>query len=255
MGASVAIAALGISWPRASTWHTRDRRRAWPRPSPPPTACSRNKYYVDELYGAVFVRGLALGGATRSSPSTATSSTAATARCGPGLGVNGLAWLTRDIVARLSNFWDKLVVDGCVNLTAAILDNLSYLFRAVQNGLRAAATRSPMLIGMLFLLIGRGPLRAGAVLGSRAMDFYREHLLSIITYTPLLGALCCCSRSSGTTTTRCAWFANAVGLARLPGQPAPLVLVRPAGRRLPVRGEARLDPLHRGPVLSSAWTG
>ena len=72
----------------------------------------------------------------------------------PGLGVNGIAWLTRDIVARLSNFWDKWVVDGAVNATAFLLDNLSYVFRAVQNGLVQSYALS-MLIGV-FLLIAAG---------------------------------------------------------------------------------------------------
>ena len=55
-------------------------------------------------------------------------------------------------MARLSNFWDKWIVDGAVNLLAAILDNLSYVFRAVQNGLVQNYALSA-LIG-LFLLIG-----------------------------------------------------------------------------------------------------
>jgi hypothetical protein len=68
--------------------------------------------------------------------------------------VNGLAWLCRDILARLSNFWDKWVVDGCVNATAFLMDNLSYLFRSVQNGLVQSYALS-MLIGV-FLLIAAG---------------------------------------------------------------------------------------------------
>jgi NADH:ubiquinone oxidoreductase subunit 5 (subunit L)/multisubunit Na+/H+ antiporter MnhA subunit len=72
----------------------------------------------------------------------------------PALGVNGVAWATRDIVARLSNVWDKYVVDGLVNLTAFLLDNLSYAFRAVQNGLVQNYALS-MLIGV-FLLIWAG---------------------------------------------------------------------------------------------------
>ena len=84
-----------------------------------------NKYYVDELYDALFVRGLALGGGQRAprrrplrggrrrrrGAARAWASTAS-------------AWLTRDVVARLSNVWDRYVVDGLVNLTAAVLDNV-----------------------------------------------------------------------------------------------------------------------------------
>ena len=83
-------------------------RRAWPWPSP--ASCWRatstrrrpelserlaqtfapihrlltNKYYVDELYGALFVRGAALGGGRRCTRWTGWSSTAATAKCGRG---------------------------------------------------------------------------------------------------------------------------------------------------------------------------
>jgi NADH:ubiquinone oxidoreductase subunit 5 (subunit L)/multisubunit Na+/H+ antiporter MnhA subunit len=52
-----------------------------------------------------------------------------------GLGVNGLAWAVRDLVCRISDFFDTWVVDGAVNLTAFVFDNFSYVFRAVQNGL------------------------------------------------------------------------------------------------------------------------
>jgi len=72
----------------------------------------------------------------------------------PGLGVNGVAWFTRDVVAWLSNVWDRYVVDGLVNLTAFLLDNLSYVFRAAQNGLVQTYALS-MLIGV-FLLIAAG---------------------------------------------------------------------------------------------------
>jgi hypothetical protein len=72
----------------------------------------------------------------------------------PGLGVNGIAWATRDVVATFSNAWDRYVVDGLVNLAAAVLDNLSYVFRAVQNGLVQQYAMA-MLIAV-FLLIGAG---------------------------------------------------------------------------------------------------
>jgi NADH-quinone oxidoreductase subunit L len=94
-----------------------------------------NKYYVDELYGKVFVRGLAIGGGNALFTNDRYFVDGGDGEVRPGFGVNGVAWLTRDIVARLSNFWDKWIVDGSVNLLAAILDNLSYVFRSVQNGL------------------------------------------------------------------------------------------------------------------------
>jgi NADH-quinone oxidoreductase subunit L len=112
------------------------------------------KYRVDELYGAVFVRGLALGGGRSLHANDRFVIDGGDGELRPGLGVNGLAWAIRDVVARLSDFWDRWIVDGAVNLLAFILDNLSYVVRAVQNGLvqRYALT---MLIG-LFLLIVAG---------------------------------------------------------------------------------------------------
>jgi NADH-quinone oxidoreductase subunit L len=118
-----------------------------------------HKYYVDELYGKLFVRGLALGGGSTLFAADRYLVDGGDGEVRPGLGVNGIAWLCRDIVARLSNFWDKWVVDGAVNLTAFILDNLSYLFRAVQNGLVQSYALG-MLIG-LFALIAAGRFLLG----------------------------------------------------------------------------------------------
>jgi hypothetical protein len=65
-----------------------------------------------------------------------------------------VAWLTRNVVAGVSNFFDRWVVDGAVNLTGGILDNLSYVFRSVQNGLVQSYALA-MLIGVFFI-IGAG---------------------------------------------------------------------------------------------------
>jgi NADH-quinone oxidoreductase subunit L len=113
-----------------------------------------NKYYVDEIYGAVFVRGAALGGGKGLHAVDRYLVDGGDGEVRPGFGVNGVAWLARDIVARLSNLWDRVVVDGAVNLTAFVLDNFSYLFRAVQNGL-VQHYALVMLIG-IFLMIGAG---------------------------------------------------------------------------------------------------
>ena len=77
----------------------------------------------------------------------------------PGLGVNGVAWATRDVVATASNLWDRWIVDGAVNATAFVLDNMSYAFRSVQNGLVQHYVLS-MLIG-IFLLIAAGRFLLG----------------------------------------------------------------------------------------------
>jgi NADH-quinone oxidoreductase subunit L len=118
-----------------------------------------NKYWVDELYGAVFVRGLALGGGGALHANDRYVVDGGDGEVRAGLGVNGAAWAVRDILARASNLWDRWVVDGLVNLTAFVLDNLSYAFRAVQNGLVQHYALS-MLIG-LFLLIAAGRFLLG----------------------------------------------------------------------------------------------
>jgi NADH-quinone oxidoreductase subunit L len=118
-----------------------------------------NKYWVDELYGAVFVRGLALGGGSALHANDRFVVDGGDGEVRPGLGVNGLAWGVRDVLAKASNLWDRWVVDGAVNLTAFVLDNLSYALRAVQNGLVQNYALS-MLIG-LFLLIAAGRFLLG----------------------------------------------------------------------------------------------
>jgi NADH-quinone oxidoreductase subunit L len=110
-----------------------------------------NKYYVDELYGALFVRGLALGGGGALHGMDRKVVDGGDGEVRPGLGVNGLAWTVRDVVAAVSNAWDKYVVDGLVNLTAFLLDNFSYLFRAVQNGL-VQHYAFAMLVGVLLII-------------------------------------------------------------------------------------------------------
>ena len=73
----------------------------------------------------------------------------------PGLGVNGLAWLTRDAVAKSSDFFDRWGVDGLVNLAAAILDNASYVLRALQNGLVQHYALSALIGVFLMIWAGR----------------------------------------------------------------------------------------------------
>src|SRR6202162_1821431 len=84
-----------------------------------------NKYYVDELYDALFVNrakdlGLALGAFDRNVID--------------GLGVNGAGWLTR-FVSKLSMWWDTWMVDGSVRLGARIVWIFSYPIRLIQDGL------------------------------------------------------------------------------------------------------------------------
>jgi NADH-quinone oxidoreductase subunit L len=111
-----------------------------------------NKYYVDEAYDRVFVKGAALGGGNALFAVDRHLIDGGDGEVRAGLGVNGLAWATRDLVATVSSFFDRVFVDGLVNLAAAVLDNLSYVFRAVQNG-RVQQYAISMLIAV-FLMIG-----------------------------------------------------------------------------------------------------
>jgi NADH-quinone oxidoreductase subunit L len=110
-----------------------------------------NKYYVDELYGKLFVRGLALGGGTTLHAMDRYVVDGGDGEVRAGLGVNGVAWATRNVVAGSSNFFDRWFVDGAVNVTAGVLDNLSYVFRSVQNGLVQSYALA-MLIGVFFMI-------------------------------------------------------------------------------------------------------
>jgi NADH-quinone oxidoreductase subunit L len=154
MGASVAVAFLGIG----VAWAFYKRNPEIPeRLAGSMAGLHRlllNKYYVDELYGKVFVRGMTLGGGRTLHAMDRYVVDGGDGEVRPGLGVNGVAWATRNVVAGTSNFFDRWFVDGAVNLTAAVLDNFSYVFRSVQNGLVQSYALA-MLIGV-FLIIGAG---------------------------------------------------------------------------------------------------
>ncbi len=154
MALSVGIAALGIGvayrFYRGAPVIPERLAAAWPGVH----RTLLKKYWVDEIYGAVVVRGLTLGGGNALHAADRYVVDGGDGEVRPALGVNGVAWSTRDVVAQASNLWDRWVVDGAVNLTAFVLDNLSYAFRAVQNGLVQHYALS-MLIG-IFLLIFAG---------------------------------------------------------------------------------------------------
>jgi NADH-quinone oxidoreductase subunit L len=97
-----------------------------------------HKYYVDELYDAMFVNrakdlGLALG---------AFDSTIV-----DGLGVNGTGFATR-VISQISIWWDTWIVDGSVRLGARIVWLFSYPVRMIQDGL----VQSYMLLIVLGLI-------------------------------------------------------------------------------------------------------
>ncbi|HWX24931.1 MAG TPA: hypothetical protein VN083_07820, partial [Vicinamibacteria bacterium] len=135
MALSVAVAALGIV---VATVLYRSRSAIPARLEAAVPGLYRllfNKYYVDELYERIFVRGAVLGGGQTFYTVDRLFWDGGEGEVRPGLGVNGVAWAVRDLLARGSGLFDRVGVDGIVNAVGAILDNLSYVFRAVQNGL------------------------------------------------------------------------------------------------------------------------
>ncbi len=125
MLASVGIAALGI-WLAWRIYLQRegaaDRIAAsWPRLH----NLLYRKYYMDEIYDALFVN------RTKDLASTLGAFDRTVI---DGLGVDGSAWLTR-FTSRVSIWWDTWIVDGLVNLGARIIWIFSFPVRLVQNGL------------------------------------------------------------------------------------------------------------------------
>ena len=106
-----------------------------------------NKYYVDELYDATFVRG-------------SMSSARGLWRFDGGVvdgAVNGTGWTTR-ASATISHVLDKYVVDGLVNLVGWICREGSYGFRRMQTGLiqnYAFATLVGVFAFVTWFLVGR----------------------------------------------------------------------------------------------------
>ena len=83
-----------------------------------------NKYYVDQIYDALFVN------RTKDLASSLGSFDRGVI---DGLGVNGVGWVTR-VTSRVSMWWDSWIVDGLVNLVARIIWIVSYPVRMLQSG-------------------------------------------------------------------------------------------------------------------------
>ena len=83
-----------------------------------------HKYYIDELYDALFVnRTKNLGNALAAFDLGVVDG-----------GVNGVGWTTR-MSGELSRFWDTWVIDGLVNVGAFLVKVMSYPARVIQTGL------------------------------------------------------------------------------------------------------------------------
>ena len=99
------------------------------------------KYYVDEIYDAMFVNrtkdlGTALG--------------VFDAKVIDGLGVDGSGWLTR-FTSSVSIWWDNWIVDGLVNLAGRVVQVLSYPVRLLQTGIFSSYALF-IVLGVILLL-------------------------------------------------------------------------------------------------------
>jgi NADH-quinone oxidoreductase subunit L len=100
-----------------------------------------NKYYVDQLYDAMFVNRIKDLALTLGSFDVNIIN---------GLGVDGSGWVTR-ITSSISGIWDSWIVDGLVNLAARIVWLFSWPVRMLQTG-RVARYALFMLFGVLIFL-------------------------------------------------------------------------------------------------------
>jgi NADH-quinone oxidoreductase subunit L len=83
-----------------------------------------HKYYIDEIYDAMFVN---------RSKDLGSSLGMFDAKIIDGLGVNGAGWLTRTI-SLISMWWDTWIVDGSVRLGAFLVELASFPIRLIQDG-------------------------------------------------------------------------------------------------------------------------
>jgi NADH-quinone oxidoreductase subunit L len=141
MGVSVLVALIGIGL----AWYFYLRR-----PAIPETLAQKsgglyrliyNKYYVDQIYDAMFVNrskdlGTTLGAFDRGVID--------------GLFVNGAGWVTR-ATSSVSMVWDKWIIDGLVNLAARIVWIFSYPVRMIQSG-RVSNYALLIVLGVLVFL-------------------------------------------------------------------------------------------------------
>jgi NADH-quinone oxidoreductase subunit L len=100
-----------------------------------------NKYYVDQLYDAMFVNRI---------KDLALTLGAFDVNFINGLGVDGAGWVTR-VSSSISGIWDSWIVDGLVNLAARIVWFFSWPVRMLQTG-RVARYALWMLVGVMVFL-------------------------------------------------------------------------------------------------------
>jgi len=141
MAASIAFALLGL-WLARKLYVENPKLHArlaasWPRLH----RLLLHKYYVDEIYDALFVNRV---------KDLSTALGLFDSKVIDGLGVDGSGWLTRAF-SRISMWWDKWVVDGLVNLLGWVPKSLSMPVRMFQTGVFSTYAVF-ILIGLAVLL-------------------------------------------------------------------------------------------------------
>jgi NADH-quinone oxidoreductase subunit L len=141
MLASVGIAALGI-WLAYRLYLQYPKLHAkivaaWPRLY----NLLLNKYYVDEIYDALFVNRV---------KDLSTAFGVVDAKLIDGVGVDGAGWLAR-VISRISMWWDKWVIDGLVNFVGKVTNGLSAPVRMFQTGVFSSYAVL-ILLGLAILL-------------------------------------------------------------------------------------------------------
>ncbi|MGB2628939.1 MAG: NADH-quinone oxidoreductase subunit L [Candidatus Acidiferrum sp.] len=141
MSASVIVAGLGI-WLAYQLFIVKPKLHhkiaaAWPRLH----NVLLHKYYVDEIYDALFVN--------RTKDLSITLGLL-DAKVIDGVAINGVGWLTR-FLSTLSMWWDKWIIDGLVNLVAKFTRSLSVPVRMLQTGVFSSYAMW-MLLGLAILL-------------------------------------------------------------------------------------------------------
>jgi len=124
MGASVAIAIIGIVVARYFYHHKPEIPHSIGQSVKPLYALCYNKWYVDEIYDFLFVNGLCKGGG---------EVLGAFDRKVVDGGVNGAGWFTR-FSSQVSMWWDTWVVDGLVRFTGFFVKMMSYPVCILQSG-------------------------------------------------------------------------------------------------------------------------
>jgi NADH-quinone oxidoreductase subunit L len=100
-----------------------------------------HKYYVDEIYDALFVNRI---------KDLSTAFALFDAKVIDGLGVDGAGWLSR-VLSSISMWWDKWVIDGLVNFAGKFTRSLSHPIRMFQTGIFSSYAVF-ILIGLAILL-------------------------------------------------------------------------------------------------------